>query len=209
MYWSAIQPENRFVSRPDFDGFDHEVKLAAEHGIRVFPFLLHTPDWVAPDPRTLPVATPWERWAWSAFLRDAAERYGVGGSFWKDNPDVPYFPIRSWEIWNEENIVTFTQPISPTGYAKLLRLSGRVLHAVDPGSKVIVGGLFGRPLAGPAEHAVGGLPLRPLPLPARSSSTSTAWRCTPTSPTPARSAARSTTCAASCASTTTPAPTST
>jgi hypothetical protein len=149
VYWSAIQPENRFVSRPDFDAFDHEVRLAAEHGIRVFPFLLHTPDWVAPDPRTLPVATPWQRWAWSAFLRDVAERYGVDGTFWEDNPGVPYFPIRSWEIWNEENIVTFTQPISPRSYAKLLRLSGRVLHGIDPGSQVIVGGLFGRPLQVP------------------------------------------------------------
>ena len=31
----------------------------------------------------------------------------------------------------------------------LLRESGRVLHAADPGSKVIVGGLFGRPLQVP------------------------------------------------------------
>jgi hypothetical protein len=149
MYWSSIQSENRFVSRPDFDAFDHEVKLAAEHGISVFPFLFSTPEWVAPDPRTLPVATPWERWAWSVFLHDAANRYGPGGSFWRENPDVPYFPIREWEIWNEENIVTFTSPVSPASYAKLLRISGRILHAADPGSKVIVGGLFGRPLQVP------------------------------------------------------------
>ena len=149
MYWSQIQPENRFVSRPDFDAFDREVKLAAEYGIRVFPFLFHTPEWVAPDSRTLPVATPWQRWAWTAFLRDAADRYGPDGSFWREHPAVPQLPIRSWEIWNEENIVTFTASPSPSHYAKLLRLSGRVLHGVDPGSQVIVGGLFGRPLQVP------------------------------------------------------------
>ncbi len=149
MYWAAIQPENRFVTAPEFDGFDREVKLAAEQGISVFPFVLGTPEWVAPDPRTLPVATPWQRWAWSSFLRDAAERYGPQGSFWRENPGVPYFPIRDWEIWNEENIVTFTVPPSPSHYAELLRVSGRVLHATDPGSKVIVGGLFGRPLQVP------------------------------------------------------------
>jgi hypothetical protein len=149
MYWSGIQPENRFVSRPDFGGYDREVKLAAEHGIRVLPFIFSTPEWVAPDPRTLPVASAWERWAWTAFLRDAVDRYGPEGSFWEENPDVPYLPIRSWEIWNEENIITFAWPPSPTHYAELLRISGRVLHAADPGSKVILGGLFGRPLQVP------------------------------------------------------------
>jgi polysaccharide biosynthesis protein PslG len=149
LYWSQVQPENRFVEPPEFGGFDREVKLAAEEGIRVFPFLLRTPEWVSPEPRTLPVSTAWQRWAWSAFVRDAADRYGPDGSFWRENPEIPYLPIREWEIWNEENIVTFTRPVSPTAYAKLLRLSGRVLHEVDPGAKVIVGGLFGRPLQVP------------------------------------------------------------
>jgi hypothetical protein len=149
MYWSEIQPENRFVSRPRWVNFDREVRLAAERGIRVFPFLLLTPDWVAPDPRALPVESAWQRWAWSAFLRDAAGRYGPGGSFWQENPNVPYLPIRDWEIWNEENIVTFTKPISPVKYAELLRISGRVLHGIDPESKVIVGGLYGHPLQVP------------------------------------------------------------
>jgi hypothetical protein len=149
MFWNQIQPENRFVAPPDFDGFDREVRLAAQHDIRVFPFVLQTPEWVAPDPRTLPVQTPWERWAWSAFLRDAADRYGPGGSFWRENPELPYMPVREWEIWNEENIITFARPVDPHRYARLLRLSGSVLHAADPGAKVIVGGLFGRPLQVP------------------------------------------------------------
>jgi hypothetical protein len=149
MYWSQVQPENRFVSRPDFDAFDRELKLAAEHGISVFPFLLHTPEWVSADPNVLPVGTPWQRWAWTAFLHDAVDRYGPEGSFWREHTAIPFLPIRSWEIWNEENIVTFTHSPSPTRYASLLRLTGRVLHSIEPGSKVIVGGLFGRPLQVP------------------------------------------------------------
>jgi hypothetical protein len=82
LYWTAVQPENRFVSEPDFAYFDHEVKLAAEHGIRVFPFVFRTPEWVAAKPTTMPVRTAWQRWAWSAFLRDAEERYGPYGTFW-------------------------------------------------------------------------------------------------------------------------------
>ena len=52
----------------------------------------------------------------------------------------------AWEIWNEQNIVTFADPVEPLEFAKLIRISGRVLHRIDPGAKVILGGFFGRPL---------------------------------------------------------------
>jgi hypothetical protein len=146
MNWSAIQPQNRFFSEPDFDGFDHFVGLAAEYGIRVMPFLSDSPEWVASDSMDLPVASASQRWAWASFLRDVAGRYGAQGTFWEESPDLPYLPIRRWEIWNEANIVTFANPVSPERFAVLLRLSGRVLHGVDSNAKVIVGGLFGRPL---------------------------------------------------------------
>jgi hypothetical protein len=149
MFWSSIQPENRFVSSPDFDGFDRQVKMAAEVGIRIFPFLYSTPDWVAPDRETLPVGSDWERWAWRVFLRDAERRYGPEGSFWEEHSRLDYLPIRKWEIWNEPNIVTFAEPTGPRRYAVLVREAGRVLHGEDPASKVIVGGLFGRPLQVP------------------------------------------------------------
>ncbi len=149
MYWSAIQSNNRHFFEPDFDGFDHQVKLAAEHDISVFPFVFATPEWVASEPESLPVDTAFQRWAWSRFLRDAEERYGPDGSFWEEHTDIDYLPFRRWEIWNEENIVTFTWPTGPARYAKLLRESGQVLHGADPGSKVIAGGLFGRPLQVP------------------------------------------------------------
>lgn len=149
LYWAAVQSENPTVAEPDFSGFDHAVGLAAEQRIRIFPFLLSSPSWATPRPMVIPVASAWQRWGWSTFLRDAVERYGPEGSFWEENPDLPFMPIRSWEIWNEENIVTFAQRPDPAAFAKLVRISGRVLHSADPGSKVIVGGLFGRPLQTP------------------------------------------------------------
>jgi hypothetical protein len=149
MYWSTIQEENRFVEKPDFDGFDRQVKFAAEDGISVFPFIIGTPEWVSPVKESLPVSTEWQRWAWRRFLRDAEDRYGPGGSFWREHTQLAYLPIRRWEIWNEPNIVTFAVPTGPRRYAVLIREAGRVLHGADPGSKVIVGGLFGRPLQVP------------------------------------------------------------
>jgi hypothetical protein len=111
------------------------------------PFVSSSPPWIAPEPRSEP-AREWQRAAWGEFLGEAVRRYGPGGELWRDNPDLPYLPIRDWEIWNEENIVTFGTA-DPERFAPLLRVSGRVIHRADPGAKVIVGGLFGRPLQVP------------------------------------------------------------
>jgi hypothetical protein len=149
LYWSQIQERPPTVADPDWSGFDREVKLAAEAEIRVMPFVWGSPDWVAPQVIDLPVRSSWQRWGWTKLLREAARRYGPNGTFWEENPELPFLPIRRWEIWNEENIVTFADRPEPAAYAKLIRISGRVLHRADPGAKVILGGLFGRPLQVP------------------------------------------------------------
>jgi len=146
MPWSAIQSDVPIVTEPDWSGFDRAVGLAAEHEMKVFPFLWGSPEWVASHPSSEPVESPWQRWAWASFLREAVGRYGPQGDFWDENPDLAFLPIRRWEIWNEQNIVTFAHRPDPERFAKLVRLSGRVLHGADPGSKAIVGGLFGSPL---------------------------------------------------------------
>jgi hypothetical protein len=146
LYWAGIQTEPPDLAEPDWSGFDKDVGLAAESGIRIMPFVLGSPAWAAPETIDLPVRSAWQRWGWTSFLRAAEHRYGPGGEFWEENPELTYMPIRDWEIWNEENIVTFNGRPDPVGFADLMRISGRVLHHADPGSKVILGGLFGRPL---------------------------------------------------------------
>ncbi|HVC07707.1 MAG TPA: hypothetical protein VND98_09020 [Solirubrobacterales bacterium] len=149
LYWSAVQPRNPSLGKPDWSGFDQDVRMAAEHGIAVFPDLYGTPAWAASEPSQEPVESAQQRWGWASFLRAAVARYGSDGSFWEENPELPFFPIRRWEIWNEENIITFSYQPNPARYVKLIRLSGRVLHEAEPGSQAIVGGLFGRPLHTP------------------------------------------------------------
>jgi hypothetical protein len=149
LHWSGVEDRFPAYSEPNWFNFDQNVALAAEHGIRIFPFVWGTPAWVASSPNALPVRTSWQRWEWMDFLREAVHRYGPYGSFWYDHPDLPFFPIRRWEIWNEENIVTFAKDPDAKRFAELMRISGRVLHGADPGSQVILGGLFGRPLQSP------------------------------------------------------------
>ena len=54
-------------------------------------------------------------------------------------------PIRIWQVWNEANFFYFAFPVSPSRYAKLLKLTYPAIKAADPGAKVILSGLFGDP----------------------------------------------------------------
>jgi hypothetical protein len=153
--WASIEPSSPYYSPPEWADFDRSVALAAEHGMRVFPFVWGTPSWVASRQLVEPVRHAWAGRAWGAFLRQAVRRYGPYGAFWSENPDLPAYPIRDWEIWNEENIVTFSARPDPERFARLLRIAGRAIHAADPGAKAILGGLFGRPLQIPPNIASG------------------------------------------------------
>lgn len=155
LYWIGVEPHSPFLAEPDWSGFDHSVALAAEYGMRVFPFVWGTPPWVAPEPRIEPVRQGWAGRAWASFLRRAVERYGAGGDFWRENPEIPYHPVRAWEVWNEPNIITFASNSDPDRFARLLRISGRAIHRADRGAEVILGGLFGRPLQIPPNVASG------------------------------------------------------
>lgn len=155
LVWRAVEPQNPAFSERQWGYIDHEVRLAAENQMEVFPFLIGTPAWVASEEIDLPVANAWQRRAWASFVRAVVDRYGVEGSFWREEEDVPYIPMRRFEIWNEENIVSFANDPEPKRFATLIRIAGRVIHREQPGAKVIVGGLFGRPLQIPPNVASG------------------------------------------------------
>ncbi|HEX3173369.1 MAG TPA: hypothetical protein VHQ43_04000 [Solirubrobacterales bacterium] len=152
LYWFGVQPHSALES-PDWSEFDRSVELAAEAKMRVFPFVWGSPSWAAPQPAIEPTRTPIEVRAWASFLRQAVRRYGAEGVFWWQHPRLPYRPIRAWEVWNEENIVSFSANSDPERFARLLRVSGRVIHRADPGARAIAGGLFGRPLQVPPNVA--------------------------------------------------------
>jgi hypothetical protein len=145
--WPVVEPVSPFVAPPDWSQIDLAVGLAARNGMTVLPFIASSPRWVSPE-STLEPTRGWRLRAWVSFLRRTVRRYGPNGYFWSENPELPYLPIRAWEIWNEENIVTFGDA-DPERFALLLRASGRVIHGADPSAEVILGGLFGRPLQVP------------------------------------------------------------
>jgi hypothetical protein len=153
LYWAEVESVSPVFAEPNWSVFEHGVALAAGHGIRVLPFAWGAPPWVSRD-LWLEPARGWQLRAWASFLRRAVDRFGAGGSFWEENPELPYLPIRRWEVWNEPNIVTFGRA-NPESFARLVRVSGRTIHRADPRADVILGGFFGRPLQIPPNVSSG------------------------------------------------------
>jgi hypothetical protein len=172
LIWPAVQPTKK--GGYHWESFDPVVEQAALQGIEVLPFPIATPKWVAGKETTMPFHNAAQRKAWTAFLKAAVERYGPGGQFWHEHspaviraeqekekkgpvyelPGAALTPIRkpipigTWEIWNEANYFYFAYPVSPHDYARLLKISTPVVKRAEPGAKVILTGLFGRPTAG-------------------------------------------------------------
>lgn len=151
--WSAVQPLSS--GEANFSASDQLVAGAAAAGLNVLPFAYDAPSWAvaatrvpgsrARAPKTLPVKTGAERTAWANFLKLAVGRYGPGGSFWAANPSLPETPIRTWQIWNEENFKYFVVRPSPSDYGKLINVSYAAIKSVDHGAKLILGGMFAQP----------------------------------------------------------------
>ncbi len=152
--WHLIQPTPQRTY--DWSSVDLVMETISLNGLRVLPFLFGTPRWLARKEQTLPVDSGRARSAWVAFVKAAVERYGPGGQFWAERaaggvgpnylPVIPRpLPIRAWQVWNEANFFYFAFPVSPSRYARLLKLTQPAIESTDPGAEVILSGLFGDP----------------------------------------------------------------
>lgn len=152
--WALVHPFQG--SPPDWGTVDPLVAGAATAGIGVLPFVYGAPSWAVPvdkrwhSPENLPVRTATQRAGWQTFLTEVVQRYGPQGTFWAENPAVPKSPLRTWQIWNEQNFKYFVAKPNPAEYGKLLKLSATTIKAADPGAKLVLGGMFARP--GEATH---------------------------------------------------------
>jgi hypothetical protein len=146
LFWYVVERDR---GRYDWADFDAAVAGAAAAGMHILPFAWGTPGWAAAAPEVEPLGSFAARVGWMRFLRAAVARYGRRGEFWAVHPELPYRPIRRWEVWNEPNIVNFSRNPSPGRFAKLMIFSARAIRREDRFARVLVGGLFGHPLQTP------------------------------------------------------------
>ncbi len=134
--WAQVEPR---AGEFDFAALDAIVSAAAASDVRVLPFVYGTPAWLERDPARPPLS-PRARTSWVRFLDALLHRYGPGGELWDGVQRA--LPIRSWQIWNEPNFLLFWRPRpSPSGYARLLRISAGAIRGVDRGARIVAAGL--------------------------------------------------------------------
>jgi hypothetical protein len=139
--WSMIE---RHEGRFDLAAYDDFMVDAAAARLQVLPFLVDPPDWAAAgkDENLRRVYPPRDPELIGPFAARLAARYGAGGAFWREHPELPYVPIRSWQIWNEPNIRQWWWPTTdPVGYTRLLAAASRAIKGVDPGAEVVTAGV--------------------------------------------------------------------
>ncbi|MCB0828775.1 MAG: hypothetical protein KDB62_08215 [Solirubrobacterales bacterium] len=132
----------------DWGAVDSLVRETAERGIELLPVFYDTPSWLAGNRRRLPIFNGYARYHWKTLLREAVDRYGTDGTFWREHAELPERPIRYWQVWNEPNIKYWAKPVSVPKYARLLGISARVIRNADPNAKVVTAGLYSRPRNG-------------------------------------------------------------
>jgi hypothetical protein len=140
--WGSVQagPDAGY----DWSHYDDVIGGAAKNGIRVLATVYSSPTWAEPSPEYPPLGDRLP--GFQAFVRAAVERYGSGGTYWKENPGTPKLPVVDWQLWNEPNSALFWKP-SPNAadYVDLLRAFRTSVKGSDPNARVILGGLFPTP----------------------------------------------------------------
>ena len=142
--WDAAEPQAPEGGRHSYvwDRFDREVAAYARHGLRWLPIVDYSTPWsgaIAGDVFSAPARTG----DFAAYAGALAERYGAGGSFWAEHPELPRLPVTRFEIWNEPNAELFWHPTERAAerYAELYLAARAAIRQVDPSARVLVGGL--------------------------------------------------------------------
>jgi hypothetical protein len=161
--WDEIPPEARdeftdVGGRPfAFADIDRLVAAATARRIDVLPVVLWAPAWAAKY-RNEFASPPKDPKAYGQFVAVLAQRYGPGGAFWREHPELAPRPIRDWQLWNEPTMLGFwlDQPFAK-GYVQLLKAARPALRRVDPRARVVLAGLvYDSPAALRAIYRAGG-----------------------------------------------------
>jgi len=114
--------------------------LAVE-GLQWLPIVDYAPGWAGTQPAT-GHSPPHAVDQYAAFAGALAGRYGAGGEFWRQHPELAARPVDTYEIWNEPDNSLFWSPApDPAAYARLYLAARQAIRAVAPDARVIVGGL--------------------------------------------------------------------
>jgi hypothetical protein len=155
LYWFHMQPYPNMASVPpgqrsayrdiggiptDLRFLDQLVGNAANKRLPLMPVVLGAPRW-ATDDTNRAVYVPRDPADYARFMDTLVRRYGPTGTFWTEHPDVHYFPIRAWQIWNEVSNSHYWDRSWARTYPPVLSAAYDAIKAVDPQARVVQSGL--------------------------------------------------------------------
>jgi hypothetical protein len=125
--WDDYEPER---DRYDFEWLHRFAELAARHGIELRPYIGYTPAWASGGGS--------DDQAWNdppASLAEWSDFVGRVVGAMRRHPN-----IRSWEIYNEENVRLWWDGTAEQ-YAAVLAAGALAVKKADPGAELLLGGL--------------------------------------------------------------------
>jgi hypothetical protein len=155
LYWFHMQPYPSMAAVPaaqrrnyrdiggvptDFRFLDLLVGIAAQKRLPLMPVVLGAPTW-ATDDATRAIYVPRDPADYARFMDTLARRFGPAGTFWTEHPEVRYFPVRTWQIWNEISNSHYWDKSWAKTYPPLLRAAYDAIKAADPQARVVQSGL--------------------------------------------------------------------
>ncbi len=140
--WASIE---RTPGEYEFLVHDRFVEAMARHGLEVLPVLFNPPPFRSSAPAVgarRGTYAPRSNAEFAQFATLLVQRYGPGGTFWAAHPDLRPQPIRSWQVWNEPNLLVYwPSGVNPGQYAQMLKAVGAAIKQADPGAEIVTAGI--------------------------------------------------------------------
>ena len=123
--WSAVEGQR---GQYNWAYADRLAAATRKRGMKILAVLAYTPSWARPA-GTNTHYPPSDFSNFARFASAAAARFG---------PDQ----VGAWEIWNEQNLAQFWQPLpNASRYSSLFRQTASAIRQARPGAVVLTGGL--------------------------------------------------------------------
>jgi len=122
---------------------DRLVGAMAKRHLDMLPVIVDAPKWDRLKTKGRIFVHPPKKFGpYAKYFKLLVRRYGPNGKFWSQHPEIPYRPVRKWQIWNECNVRLFWR-VKPwdTRYVQMSKAARKAILSVDPNAEIVIGGL--------------------------------------------------------------------
>lgn len=124
----------------DWTRGDTLMTAAAITRMHVLGILAYAPPWAETD-SSVPFSPPRDVADYVRYVEYTIWRYGTGGAFWKEHPELKPMPLTAVELWNEPWAWWFWGPQpDPAAYARLAHAGAAAIRSIAPQDTILLSG---------------------------------------------------------------------